>query len=442
MQRGSKAPHEDKQPLLWGGGAGELDFAEGVRKTVGVRDTAGPQSSGALTRPASMAPGSTMVVGQRHDLTWLQKTFGHTDAWCQPLWWPVQPRHVPHEGFWWWTIVLLAFTVGPVVIGLRFTLESYPPVARELVDAGILVWLLLVGIIVMDTLKAIHPENGCAARLRNSMQRVGVTPAKCGSPVIYCRLVCCVLRVSLVLYGIGWGLGAYFSGVRLGFLLPIAIGEVVAGLVVVPFLGAWMTCLFLCVDLISASIQHIVDVRMKRLSDLSPAEFDAVDDATWKREVTEPIRTLLREQLPALSCFGFSIGCFCVISLAATLMTIPDTVNAFAGRSRDKAQAVLLAVAMGVYLFVPIMILVLPVHISTLAGQRMAMAVHEMRPGGAGIQYDRVAALKDYLSGSNYGQGPGFVVFGTVATKAQLMTAATSLSVLYPFVLFMVDEFT
>jgi hypothetical protein len=86
------------------------------------------------------------------------------------------------------------------------------------------------------------------------------------------------------------------------------------------------------------------------------------------------------------------------------------------------------------------LLLIVPVGISN-AAKNLALSIHEMRPGGAGLHYDRVSALENYYNGVNSGQGPGFVVFGTCVTRAQLLTAVTSLGAVYPIVLYLVDEF-
>jgi hypothetical protein len=452
MHRGGTWHDGNQQPLLLHGPPEERLVAEGVGKTIGVRETSGPQLSPGQwqTKTATVAANKAQVTtttAGHHDMTCLQSTFGSTDAWCQPLWWPMRRHHIPRAGFWWWVVVLLAFAAGPVAICLFFTVGSRGnySLAERLVDAGYLVWLLLIGIVFSDTLKALHPLHGCAAKLHGSMQRFGAAPVKCGPLVIYCRLIMCVLRVSLVLYGIGWGIGHYIictDGTVTTYLMNHVIGYVLFGLLGMPFVGTWVSCICLCVDLSSASIRHIIHTRMRKFTDLSSADFDDVDDDTWKREVTLPIRALLREQLPEVSRFGFSIGCFCVVALAAALMTIPDTVNAFTGRSRSQAQASLLAFGITMYLFVPILILLIPVQISTLAGKTLVAAVHEMRPDGAAMGYDRVSALSDYLRGSNFGQGPGFVVFNLVVTMSQLSTIAASLTAVYPVALFMIDEFS
>jgi hypothetical protein len=91
---------------------------------------------------------------------------------------------------------------------------------------------------------------------------------------------------------------------------------------------------------------------------------------------------------------------------------------------------------------VPIVVLVVPAQISTATGKTLVKAVHDMRPNGAGVRYDRVSALVDFLRGSNLGQGPGFVVFGIVITMMQLVNIFLSLTGVYPIVLYVVEEFS
>jgi hypothetical protein len=183
MHRGGTWHDGNQQPLLLHGPPEERLVAEGVGKTIGVRETSGPQLSPGQwqTKTATVAANKAQVTtttAGHHDMTCLQSTFGSTDAWCQPLWWPMRRHHIPRAGFWWWVVVLLAFAAGPVAICLFFTVGSRGnySLAERLVDAGYLVWLLLIGIVFSDTLKALHPLHGCAATLPDARLRGASLP--------------------------------------------------------------------------------------------------------------------------------------------------------------------------------------------------------------------------------------------------------------------------
>eukprot|EP01046_Picozoa_sp_COSAG06_P033972 COSAG06_NODE_3517_length_5235_cov_4.335475_1_plen_425_part_00 len=371
-------------------------------------------------------------------------SLGDTDAWCHFVCWPV--RSLPHEGCWFWFWVLLTGAIGPVLMAVRLILpiiisEAFPgSAANTMLDAGTLLWLFLLGFVVYDVFKMMHPQHGAPAKVRRSVQQAGAAQAYCGVSVLICRVCGCVLRVGLTVGGTVWLIivalpPTGFWGFPLGALL--------GGLALVPLGVSWAICLFLSASLIKMSVKHIIDVRIKRLKSLKQEEFDAIDDAEWQREMLDPIRALLQEQLPALSQFATTMGSICVISLSATLLTIPETVAAFRGTSESRDGGWLwLAAQIGAYLVIPIVVLVVPAQVSTATGKTLVKAVHDMRPCGAGVRYDRVSALVDFLRGSNLGQGPGFVVLGTVITMTQLVNVFLSLTGVYPIVLYVVEEFS
>ena len=373
---------------------------------------------------------------------WLEATFGNTDAWTYGgLWWPLQACHLPRKGLGWWAIMIVLGSLALGLLGLRFGVGiEESSVANDLYDCAALIWLLLFVLFVYDVLEFTDPVVGCPAKLLQSVRDAGVSYERCRSClVIYCRLLACTLRLTVTIAGIIWIVVGLFQGFS-GFGLWFAVGCLFAGIVIIPIVGTWVTSLFLCVDVAEASIQHIEE-RIQKYKSLSQDDFDGIDDATWRHELLEPTRELLRQHLPDLSRFGFSIGCVCMIAVVSAALSIPETVATFKGDSaRDPKKALPLVVQIGGYLLFPVLLLVVPVEISN-AAKNLAQSIHEMRPGGAGLHYDRVSALENYYNGVNSGLGPGFVVFGTCVTKAQLLTAGTSLVTVYPFVLYLVDEF-
>lgn len=418
-----------------GGGMQEADVN---RKKRAAAVAHAPDGIGDEPKP----PAPTEVQTGRCATTWLEATFGNTDAWTYGgLSWPLQACHLPREGLGWWAIMIVFGSLALGLLGLRFGVGiEESSVANNLFDGAALIWLLLLVCVVYDVLEFTDPVLGCPAKLLQSVRDAGVSYERCTSSlVIYCRLLACALRLIVTIAGIIWIVVGLFQGFS-GFGFWFAVGCLFAGVVIIPIVGTWVTSLFLCVDVAKASIQH-VEERIQKFKCLSQDDFDGIDDATWRDELLEPTRELLREHLPALSRFGFSIGFVCVIAVVSAALSVPETVATFRGDSvRDPKQALPLGAQIGGMLFFPLVLLVVPVRIST-AATKLALSIHEMRPGGAGLHYDRVSALENYYNGVNSGQGPGFVVFGTCVTKAQLLTAGTSLVTVYPFVLYLVDEF-
>jgi hypothetical protein len=367
------------------------------------------------------------------------------DPWCPLLWWPIRLHHLPREGCGWWVLIVLSSMLWPGVTAFRARYIGNPSFhgpAADLADLALILWLVLVPIILSDILSVTHPEHGCVAKLWRSVQEAGAAPTHCGALVTATRVVAIVVRVCAMSGGLGWFIWMIepiFRGETGHCCVWDPLGAFFGGLLGAPLGGTWLISLFLCVDLALASIVHLITTRITGMSCTS--DLENVEEARWQREMLEPTRALVRDQLPLLSRFGFSIGCVVAVATIATISTLPRLVAAFNGND-DGTTVFLMATTIGMYLLLPLLLLLVPTRLSTWAGKELIDAVHEMRPNGAGFRADRVTALETYLRGVNFGQGPGFAVFKFVVTMTQLSTAATSLVAVYPVVVYLIEEYS
>jgi hypothetical protein len=392
---------------------------------------------------------------------WAERVFGNTDVWCWPLWWPLKKRHLPQRCCWRWFWIVLLGVLGPVWTVVRFAFEDPRKfsTAYDLLDLGALLWLFLVGPVIYDVLEVTRPELGCPAKLLQSVRQAGIDYRRCGSMVIYSRLIACGLRCVFVTAGTAWLIIAlvHFVATGKGGIFNSPRGHVhfifepnqntllltVGGLVIMPIAVTWLTALFLCVDLAKASMDHIKQR-------INQGAFNEIDDATWRCELIEPIRDLVRNQLShfcAISPFGVSIVGFCVVSVVSAVLSIPESVATYTGSNgRDPSVALGFATRIFVYLLVPLLLLLVPTQLTT-RGIELVDDIHEMRVSGAGLHYDRVSALEDYLRNVNMGKGPGFrlIVYqqkgGIVITMKLLVTAISSLFGIYPVVVYLINEY-
>ncbi len=181
------------------------------------------------------------------DPSWLEATFGNTDAWTYGgLWWPLQACHLPRKGLGWWAIMIVLGSLALGLLGLRFGVGiEESSVANDLYDCAALIWLLLFVLFVYDVLEFTDPVVGCPATLLQSVRDAGVSYERCRSClVIYCRLLACTLRLTVTIAGIIWIVVGLFQGFS-GFGLWFAVGCLFAGIVIIPIVGTWVTSLFL-----------------------------------------------------------------------------------------------------------------------------------------------------------------------------------------------------
>jgi hypothetical protein len=387
------------------------------------------------------------------------------DPYCLALCWPIQPHHVPDSTKSPISIIVCLglLALFPVVLFMGVYCKGFclPYQANgfdqfgaiDLSAVGVWMTLLLMPLLWIVCVSTLHPTQGCAIKLWKSNRALPpqwhLLPGVF-SPIFFLRWCFCALRIAWTSVGI------------LLIILLIVTGEVpsslkgnpstsgllggdvagltllVGGFIFFGIVGSWLVSLVQCSELALANTRFLID-QIKEVKAMG-VDIESIDDATWQI-ITEQARRLATEQWPLLAEFGWSIGMVILMCILSAALWVPYVLNLWtAGATSGEARTA--AIYLAAMLAFPIPCTYFPVKLSTLAGKELISAVHGMRPQGPGTKYDRVSALKDYLAGLNFGQGPGFAIFGTVINSNQLAVAGGLLTTAYPLLLYLIETYS